>query len=146
METTETTAKTIKIARTRKGHPCLWESLVVFEDLKRSTVIIGADHQPKIAVYLNETQEKQALVPIVVGDYIAKAFEDKHGIAISIFRVETISSMTNEATIIPVFRKSSLLQDYDTPANYSDLIEYTVGKLQGKHGVVSSRLEKEVEV
>jgi hypothetical protein len=60
--------KTIKISRTRTGVPCLWESLMSFSDLKRSTVILDKDGNPKNAVFLNEDREKQALVPIELGD------------------------------------------------------------------------------
>ena len=140
----EINKKTIKIARTRTGVPCLWESLMTFTDLKRSTVVLDSKGKPKSAVYLNETREKQALVPIVVGDYIAKSFEDKNGVAISVFKIEEINAMKNEAVINPVYRKSSLVSDYTVPNEYTNMVDYSMQKLQDTIKVVSYLKEKEV--
>ncbi len=133
----EVSKKTIKIARTRTGVPCLWESLVNFSDLKRSTVILCKDGQAKNAVFLNEDREKQALVPIEVGDFISKSFQDQHGIAISLFKIMEISPMSNEAIIIPVFRKSSLVNSYEVPTEYTEMVDTSIRKLQGDFRVFS---------
>lgn len=126
----EVKEKKIKIARTRNGVPCLWESLVNFSDLKRATVIYGKNMESKTAVFVNENKDKQALVPIQSGDYISKAFEDKHGIALSVFRIDDISSMENTATIIPVYRKSSFVNEYIIDQEYQPMVEETVDKLK----------------
>lgn len=140
----EISKKTIKIARTRYGIPCLWESLMTFSDLRRSTVILDKDGKSKTAVFINEEREKQALVPIVAGDYISKSFEDQHGIALSLFKVLEISAMSNDAVIIPVYRKSSLINDEDYPADYKEMILTSISKLKGDLGVISKfKLEKE---
>jgi hypothetical protein len=122
--------KRIKIARTRNGIPCLWESIVSFSDLKRATVIYDKDKSAKYAVFINQDREKQALVPIKKGDYISKAFEDKNGIALSIFRIEEISSMDNSAIILPVYRKSSLINEYTIDSDYEEMVIDTVDKLE----------------
>ena len=134
---TDVSKKTIKIARTKTGVPCLWESLMNFSDLKRSTVILDNNGESKTAVFLNEEKEKQALVPIQVGDYISKSFQDQHGIAISVFRIEEISPMANSAVIIPVYRKSSLEENETTPSEYKNMVDYSVRKLRGDFGIVS---------
>lgn len=140
----EINKKIIKIARTRTGVPCLWESLMTFTDLKRSTVVLDSNGNPKSAVYLNEEREKQALVPISDGDYICKSFEDQHGIAISIFKILSISSMKNDAEVIPVYRKSSQTKELNYPNEYKLLINTTIQKLNGEIGVVSFIKEKEI--
>lgn len=140
----EVSKKTIKIARTRTGVPCLWESLMTFSDLRRSTVILDKDGKFKNAVFLNEDREKQALVPIVVGDFISKSFEDQHGIALSLFKVLEISAMSNEAVIIPVYRKSSLVNEEEYPAEYKEMILTSISKLKGDIKVIARlKLEKE---
>jgi len=139
----ELTTKTIKIARTRSGVPCLWESLMNFSDLKRSTIILDSNGQAKTAVFLNEDREKQALVPIKEGDYISKSFEDKNGIALSLFKVIEISPMKNEAVIIPVYRKSSFINEESYPIEYKGMILKTIAKLNGDIKVVSVPREKE---
>ena len=133
----EINEKIIKIARTRTGVPCLWESLVSFDDLQRSTAILDKNGNPKKALYLNETREKQALVPIEVGDYVSKSFFDRHGIAISLFKVMEISAMGNDATILPVYRKSSLVSEYVVPVEYKKMVDATLSKLTGETKVIS---------
>lgn len=140
----EITKKNVKIARTRGGIPCLWESLVNFDDLKRSTVILDKNGKAKTAVYLNETRDKQALVPIVVGDHIAKAFQDKNGIAISVFLIEEISALGNDAVIVPVYRKSSLVSEFEIPVEYAEMVNISIAKLNGECGVISIKREREV--
>lgn len=133
--------KKIKIARTRNGVPCLWESLMTFADLRRATVIYGKDMKPKSAVFMNDEREKQALVPIQEGDYISKAFEDKHGVALSVFRIDEISSMENSATITPVYRKSSLISEYVIDPTYASMVNETILKLDSRQ-VIAKQSEK----
>ena len=118
---------------------------VNFSDLKRSTVILDKRGQFKNAVFLNEEREKQALVPIAIGDYISKSFEDQNGISLSLFKVLEISAMGNEAVIIPVYRKSSLINEESYPAEYQDMIMTSIAKLKGKIKVVS-KLKSEKEL
>ena len=135
--------KIIKIARTRTGVPCLWESTMKFADLRRATAILDRNGKSKAAVFLNADKEKQALVPIQQNDYIAKAFEDKHGVALSVFKVTEISSMENTATIVPVYRKSSLIAEYEVPTEYQHMIESVISKLGNAKHVVSYMSEFE---
>ena len=135
--------KRIKIARTRTGVPCLWESTMKFADLRRATVILDKNGKSKAAVFLNTDKEKHALVPIQQNDYIAKAFEDKHGIALSVFKVTEISSMENTAVITPVYRKSSLITEYEVPVDYSHMISTVMQKLQDEKFVASYMAEFE---
>lgn len=125
------TTKTIKVARTRTGIPCLWENSTDFSDLRRATVVYNADGTHKTAVFTKENSQKQALVPVLPGDYISKAFEDSHGYALSVFCIHEISSVKNEAIIYPVFRRSSL----DTGTTwvgtpFETMVNETIAKLQ----------------
>lgn len=135
--------KKIKIARTRNGVPCLWESLMNFADLRRATVIYSKNKEAKNAVFVNQERDKQALVPIQTGDYISKAFEDKHGVALSVFRIDEISPMENSATITPVYRKSSLISEYIVDKEYKDMVEETVEKLDSKRVIAKASAIKE---
>lgn len=138
--------KKIKIARTRNGVPCLWESLMSFSDLRRATVIYGKDKEAKNAVFVNQEREKQALVPIQVGDFISKAFEDRHGVALSVFRIDEISPMENIATITPVYRKSSLISEYTIDKDYKEMVEETVEKLDTKRIIAKQLANREKAV
>jgi hypothetical protein len=136
-------SKKIKIARTRSGVPCLWESTMKFEDLRRATAILDSKGNAKPAVFLNKEKEKQALVPIEIGDYISKAFEDKHGVALSVFEVVDISSMENTATINPVYRKSSLIQEWEVPTEYAKMVKQSQTKLVESDIIISFLKEKQ---
>jgi hypothetical protein len=129
--------KKIKIARTRSGVPCLWESTMKFADLRRATAILGNTGNAKAAVFVNKEKEKQALVPIQQGDYISKAFEDKHGVALSVFKIVDISPMENTATIVPVYRKSSLINEYTIPTEYKEMVETCMTKLEDPTNVIA---------
>ena len=59
--------KKIKIARTRNGVPCLWESLMTFADLRRATVIYGKDMKPKNNSYITKFK-----VPIILPKIMVK--------------------------------------------------------------------------
>ena len=135
--------KKIKIARTRNGVPCLWESLMNFADLRRATVIYSKNKEAKNAVFVNQERDKQALVPIQTGDYISKAFEDKHGVALSVFRIDEISPMENSATITPVYRKSSLISEYIVDKEYKGMVEETMEKLDSKRVIAKASAIKE---
>jgi hypothetical protein len=137
------TEKKIKIARTRSGVPCLWESTMKFADLRRATAILDRIGKSKAAVFLNAEKEKQALVPIQVDDHIAKIFEDKHGLALSIFKIIEISPMENTASIVPVYRKSSLISEYTVPDEYQPMINLVAHKLGDDKLVVSYMSEFE---
>ena len=133
--------KTIKIARTRTGVPCLWESSTDFSDLRRATVVYNSDGSHKTALFKKDNAQKQALVPVSAGDYISKAFEDKNGYALSVFRIHDISPMKNEAVIYPVYRRSSLEYEttwIDTP--YAQMVTQTIAKLQEE--VVYAQMEE----
>lgn len=129
--------KKIKIARTRSGVPCLWESTMKFADLRRATTILGSEGNAKPAVFLNREKEKQALVPIVLGDHIAKVFEDKHGLAFSIFKITEISPMENTASIIPIYTKSSLVTSTEVPIEFASMINTCMDKLENPKNVIS---------
>jgi hypothetical protein len=135
--------KIIKIARSRTGIPCLWESSTDFSDLRRVTVVYNSDRTHKKALFTRKNSEKQALVPIAVGDYVSKAFEDRNGYALSIFEVTEISSMKNEATIIPVFRRSSMITERTWEGTtFEKMVEETIAKLDPENTVVYAQHEE----
>jgi len=129
------TEKKIKITRTKSGVPCLWESLTTFDNLKRATVILDQHGKNKKCFYYNNAREKQALVPISPNDLIVKAFQDDHGVALSLFRINNIHSVNNEAEIIPIYRKSSLIEE-GIPEDVADILNKATEKLN--HGTVYS--------
>lgn len=134
--------RTVKIARTRTGAPCLWESYSEFDNLTRATIIADAAGNIKKSLFVKNAKNKQALVPIQVGDVIVKAFRDKIGIAISILEIKSLSSEKNEAQIIPIFRKPSDDDKMKLPDTFVDAISEATMKLESPDKVCSKLEEK----
>lgn len=147
-ETMETTGKeiverTIKVARTKTGAPCLWESYSEFDNgLTRSTIIADKDGNIKKSVFVKNTKNKQALVPIQEGDVIVKAFRDNVGIAISLLKIKSLSTVKNEAQILPIFRKPSEVMDIKYPDTYTEAIIEATKKLEDSNLICCNLLEK----
>lgn len=138
--------KSIKIARTRTGIPCLWESSTQFDDLRRATVVYNSDGSHKVAVFLKKESEKQALVPILEGDLISKVFQDKNGYAISIFAIYEISAQKNEAVVYPVFRRSSFDENNTWAGTvYDKMVSETIKKLEAEEQLIYATFETTYE-
>lgn len=142
--------KHIKITRSKKGVPALWESLSVFEDMVRSTVFVDASGMNKAPLLVNtrehgtRTSRKQSLVPIQIGDFIVKVFEDKIGIGVSIFEIVDISAYVNECEIKLVYRKQANDEiELEIPIHFNPPIQFSINKCKSKDfGMVFSSNKK----
>jgi hypothetical protein len=149
METLEKTIteRTIKIARTRTGAPCLWESYSEFDNgLVRSTIITDKDGNIKKSIFVKNAKNKQALVPIEPGDVIVKVFRDNIGIAISLLEIKDISSLKNEAQILPIYRKSSEETSTKYPLGFSTAIGLASLKLEDSNKICCELIEKTLKI
>lgn len=134
------TEKQIKIARTKKGSPCLWESFITFKDLTRATIIVDESGKAKNSIFLRKNNDKQSLVPIKEGDFIIKIFKDKDGVSKSIFKIVTISNMSNQADTKLVYRKSpneDTFNDVDM-GRFDGAVELAERKMNDKEFIVSN--------
>jgi len=81
----------IRIERTKKGFPCLWESGGGFTNTGEATIIAGKDGLPKKTLYVRRrghlANEHHALVILEVGDYIIFANHHREDFEIEIFGV-----------------------------------------------------------
>ena len=128
--------RTIKIARTKGGTPCLWESYSEFDNLVRTTVITNETGEIKNSVFVRNRKNKQALIPVDAGDCIVKVFKDTVGIAISVLIIHEVSSQKNEATIYPTFRKESS-EEKTIPQGYENAINLCIEKLENSDLIIS---------
>jgi hypothetical protein len=128
--------RTIKIARTKGGTPCLWESYSEFDNLVRTTVITNETGEIKNSVFVRNRKNKQALIPVDAGDCIVKVFKDTVGIAISVLIIHEVSSQKNEATIYPTFRKESS-EEKTIPQEYENAINLCIEKLENSDLIIS---------
>jgi len=128
--------RTIKIARTKGGTPCLWESYSEFDNLIRTTVIVDNEGKIKDSIFVRNQKNKQALIPIDENDCIIKVFKDTIGIAVSVLIIHEISAQRNEAVIYPTFRKESS-EDKEFPSEYLEAITKCLEKLEDYDLIVS---------
>jgi hypothetical protein len=63
----------IKIEKTKKGYPALWERGGGYTNTGVATIIAGKGGQPKRAIYIRQrgplANDDHALIPVEVGDY-----------------------------------------------------------------------------
>lgn len=100
------TEKKIKIARTKSGSPCLWESYAEFDDLKRAILIVDKDGKVKNSIFVRKSGPKQSLVPVNEGDYVVKVFSDAQGGSVSLLEIRKISNNSNHAELMLMYRNA----------------------------------------
>jgi len=144
----DVTEKRIKIARSKSGIPCLWESYTEFDDLKRAIVIISKDGDIKNSVFKRQFGSKQSLVPIDEGDYVVKIFIDNKGKSVSVLEIKKIANTSNHAEMLLVYRDSTD-ESQGEQGNYKDIfangIKAAEIKMDDKVYIASSLFEKESE-
>lgn len=123
------TEKKIKIARTKTGTPCLWESYTEFDDLKRAIVIVNKDGKLKGTIFVRRSGSKQCLVPITEGDFIVKIFEDEHGNSVSLLKILNISNNSNQAELILEYRDANGNITGKLDDKFKDVIDITKRKI-----------------
>ena len=83
--------KKIEIERTKKGFPALWECGGGYTNTGEATIIASPSGGPKKAIYIRSrgplANERHALIPIEVGDYIIEANHHRRDFVIEIFRI-----------------------------------------------------------
>ena len=83
--------KKIKIEKTKKGYPALWECGGGFTNTGKATIIASPSGGPKKAIYIRSrgplANERHALIPIEVGDYIIFANHHREDFEIELYKV-----------------------------------------------------------
>lgn len=81
----------MKIERTKKGFPALWECGGGYTNTGKATIIAGKDGQPKKAIYVRRrghlANGEHALIPIAVGDYVICAGHHREDFNIYIYKI-----------------------------------------------------------
>jgi hypothetical protein len=133
--------KKIKIARTKTGSPCLWESLTNFDGMKRAIAIADKNGEIKKSIFIRTSGQKQCLIPITEGDYIVKVFSDEKGIATSLLEIIKISNTSNSADLKLIFRSSVDGMYGDSYENFINAIKLTEEKLEDNTKILSQLLK-----
>lgn len=88
--------KEIKIEKTKKGFPALWECGGGFTNTGEATIIAGKDGQPKKAIYVRRrghlANSEHALIVLEVGDYIIKTNHHRKDFNIYIYKIHSFKT------------------------------------------------------
>lgn len=137
----DVTEKHIKIARTKSGTPCLWESYTEFENLKRAIVIVNNAGELKKSIFIRQYGAKQSLIPISEGDHVVKIFSDNNGTAVSVLEIIKISNSSNQADLMLKYRETGENSSSCNP-KFSAGVKSAYQKMENKNFVASTLFEK----
>ena len=98
--------KKIKIEKTKKGFPALWECGGGYTNTGEATIIAGKGGQPKRAIYIRQrgplANNDHALIPVEVGDYIIYANHHREDFNIYIYKILDFDDVEDIAIVEPV--------------------------------------------
>jgi len=107
----------IRIERTKKGYPALWECGGGYTNTGVATIIAGKEGQPKRAIYIRQrgplANDDHALIPVEVGDYVISANHHRRDFEIFIYRITNI--LKEEASIEKIAEFSNGEWDVELP-------------------------------
>ncbi|MCK9574604.1 MAG: hypothetical protein WC979_01725 [Candidatus Pacearchaeota archaeon] len=139
----EINEKQIKIARTKSGTPCLWESYTEFDNLKRAIVVIGKEGEIKNSIFIRQFGSKQSLIPIDEGDHIVKIFNDNNGTSVSVLEIKKIANSSNHAEMLLKYREATGSEQSSTcEQRFNQGIKSAKLKMEDKNYIASKLFEK----
>ncbi len=129
----------IRIEKTKKNYPALWERGGGYTNTGVATIIAGKDGQPKKAVYVRGrghlTNAHHALVILEVGDHIIEANHHREDFEIQIFRITGFEDEEREthATVEKINCFSRNEWDSELPASLEAAVEAAKQKASCYH-------------
>ena len=99
----------IKIERTRKGLPALWEQGGGFSNTGEATIVANPDGSPKVPIYIRQrgqlANKHHALFVVSVGDIVIKTDHHRKDFNTDIFRIVNITEEEALLQIIASYRQ-----------------------------------------
>lgn len=127
--------KTMKIERTKKGHPALWESGGGYTNTGEAVIIANADGTPKRPVYIRRRGslacDNHALFVIREGDMVIETNHHRRDFVIRIWRIDQI--LEDEAQFTLVNEYSQGEWDTELPAYLEAAVQAAVEKATCYH-------------
>ena len=131
--------KKMKIEKTKKGFPALWECGGGYTNTGEATIIASPSGGPKKAIYIRSrgslANAHHALIPIEVGDYIIEANHHREDFEIRIFRI--LSFETKEEETYAVVEKDNCFSmgewDKELPAHLEQAVHAAMHKATCYH-------------
>ena len=131
--------KKIRIEKTKKSYPVLWECGGGFTNTGEATIIASPSGGPKRAIYIRNrgplANAHHALIPIEVGDYIIEADHHRNDFKIQIFRI--LGFEAKEEETYAVVEKTNCFSmgewDVELPAHLEQAVHTAVHKATCYH-------------
>lgn len=127
----------IKIEKTKKGYPALWERGGGYTNTGVATIIAGKGGQPKRAIYIRQrgplANDDHALIPVEVGDYIIYANHHREDFNIYIYKILDFDDVEDVAIVEPVHKFNRGEWDKEPPASLEVAVEAAKQKASCYH-------------
>ena len=127
--------KEIRIERTKKGFPALWECGGGFTNTGEATIIASPSGGPKRAIYIRNRGQlanaHHALIPIEVGDYIVEADHHREDFEIAIYRILNFEEETAVVEQVNCFSRGEW--DKELPAYLEQAVHTAMFKATCYH-------------
>ena len=115
----------VKIERTKKGLPALWEKGGGWTNTGRSQVICNRHGMSKIPVYIRRQGQlacrEHALFVVEVGDMVIKAAHHRRDFSVQVYRIEKILDKEAHLTLVCSFNQGEW--DIDLPQDFETAVE-----------------------
>jgi len=126
----------IKIERTKKGYPAIWESGGGYRNTGEAMIVAaGKGGQPKKSIYIRQrgplANENHALIPVKVGDYIIEANHHREDFNIYIYKIQDFEE--DVAIVEPVHEFNRGEWDAEPPAFLDAALEAAMQKATCYH-------------
>lgn len=101
--------KKVRIERTRKGHPALWEQGGGFRNTGEATIVANPDGSPKIPVYVRQRGHlacsNHALFVVSVGDIVIKTDHHRRDFNTYVYKITAITEEEAELQLIDSYQQ-----------------------------------------
>lgn len=127
--------KMIKIERTKKGHPALWESGGGYSNTGEATIIAGPNGEKKTPLYIRQRGPlacaHHALFVVHEGDMVIEAEHHRRDFEIRIWHIDQI--LKEEARLTLIYEYSRGEWDAELPAFLEAAVQAAVEKATCYH-------------
>ena len=127
---------TLKITRSKRGIPCLWERGGGYSNTGEARLICDIDGYPKKAIYIRKSGslacEEHALIPVTKNDVVVKASHHRKDFEIEIYSISQIQGEEAHLELINSFSKG----EWDDNQDYwhtSPVVEAAMDKATCYH-------------
>lgn len=125
----------VKVEKTKKGYPALWESGGGMTNTGHATIITTPDGGPKKPVYIRRRGTlscgDHALFIVEVGDLVIEAGHHRLDFEVAVYRIEAIDGKEARLSLLHEFSRGEW--DVEPPASIMEAVEAAKEKATDYH-------------